>query len=171
MTISNILEARAQQGVHEDTQSFGSIYGRSHSGTTIAPPRQEPAAEPAGRTRRVMFGEPPTDQADTRPDSTDDGTTSTIATEVTTVSTRRTLREQVAINESLRNEGNQIAEERDQLRAELARLQAQLGTARIEPQSPPRRTTRQPTTHAIPPHPSVLTGNTNAAADSVGEKT
>ena len=171
ITISNILDARAQQGVNEETESFGDIYGRSHSGTTIAPNRPSPQAATAGRgnNRRVMFGDTSTEPGNHN--RADDGTISTVATEVTTMSTRRTLRDQLAINESLRNEGNQIAQERDQLRAELERLQAQLGNAGIEPISPPRRTARSHIAHAISPHPSVLTGTTNTAADSVGEKT
>lgn len=122
MTVGELLDARAKLGVHDDTSSFGDVFGRSHSGSTIArPPRPQ-----NHRTRRVGFSdEPPnTDQPRTPPP--DDATVSTMGTEATTGSTRRSLRHQMEINNALRTEGNQIAEDRDRLQRMLERLRARM---------------------------------------------
>jgi hypothetical protein len=37
-TVGEILDARARRGINDDVSSFGEVFDRSHSGSTIAPP-------------------------------------------------------------------------------------------------------------------------------------
>ena len=89
-----------------------------------------------------------------------------MGTEVTTGSTRRTLRHQVELNNALRTEGTQIAAERDKLQNMLEKLQAQLFLHGI---SPPKdddtdisdNTPNLPPANRVPP---------STEADSAGRK-
>lgn len=118
-TVRDILDARAQGGAHDDTSSFGGAFGRSHSGTTVAPhPAQAPTAN-TRTNRRVDFN--PTDTVHPPPGDTDDlGSVSTLGTKATTGSTRRQLHLQVEANLALRNESIQMAAALERLEARLA---------------------------------------------------
>jgi hypothetical protein len=163
-SVGEMLAARAQRGIHDDTSSFGEVFGRSHSGSTIAPPTRP---TPTPRNRRVGFSTDNDNEAtDTQEMQLDEGTVSTIGTEATTGSTRRTLRHQVEINNALRTEGTQIAEERDKLQHMLERLQAQLRSHGISPANDDRTIC----TNATPDPPSANRVPPSTGADSAGRK-
>ena len=125
-TVGEILAERAKRGIHDDTSSFGDVFGRSHSGSTIAPIQPPQVSGPVNRARRVGFRVENENATEARPTPTDDATVSTMGSEVTTGSTRRTLRHQLEVNESLRTQGAQIAEDRDRLQQMLEQLQEQM---------------------------------------------
>jgi hypothetical protein len=153
-TVGEVLAARARRGIHDDTSSFGDAFGRSHSGSTIAPPR----------SRRVGFRD---DHATENPSPTnDDATVSTMGTEATTGSTRRTLRHQVEINNALRTEGAQIAEDRDRLQVLLDRLQQQMRQHGLNPSTDDITIN----TSSTPNQPSAIRVPPSTDADSAGGK-
>lgn len=159
-TVRDILDARVRGGIHDDTSSFGGVFGRSHTGSTIAPPpHPTTTSDPNGTTsnqRRVGFSMDSSEQEHAEPTTGDeDASVSTLGTEATTGSTRRQLRHQVDLNLALRNEGLQMA-------ATLERLEARLAAHGItaDESSHDTMTTQE--------HPSAIRGNPSAAADSAG---
>lgn len=172
-SVAEILEARAKRGIQDDVSSFGEAFGRSHSGSTIVPPtRQTTTPANTARNRRVGFlSDTPTDkdnneQLTNEHNGEDDGTISTFGTEATTGSTRRTLRHQVEINNSLRTEGAQIAEERDRLQNRLERLQEQLLRHGINTAQDDNTVLSTST----PDPPSAIRVPPSTGADSAGQK-
>jgi hypothetical protein len=157
-SIRDILDARAKGGVHDDTSSFGGVFGRSHSGSTIAPPPNRIPDHNKTSNRRVEFQEDPTGNPTDRNLRNDDGSVSTLGTEATTGSTRRHLRQQVEANRALRNEGIQMA-------AALERLEARLAAHGLNIDDNDSVST---TDNHI--HPSASRGSPSAAADSAGRK-
>ena len=158
--VGEILNARARGGIHDDTSSFGDAFGRSHSGSTLAPSRPTTAQ----RTRRVGFMD--NNSTTDRENSLDDGTVATLGTEATTGSTRKNLRHQVEINNAIWNEGVQIAEDRDRLQDMLSRLQDQMRRHGINPNMD------DATVHTTgtPDQPSAIRVPPSTGADSAGGK-
>lgn len=176
-TVREILDARARGGIHDDTPSFGDAFGRSHSGTTVAPPQRQTnknSGSTQGNTRRVEFDNSVTTQT-AQQDNGEEGSISTMGTEVTSGSTRRHLRQQVDMNQALRDEGRQMAAEIKRLEARLA--SQGINAAQRPPQSPDDSSDNSNisldtvNTQDNQLQPSARKGTSSIGADSAGQHT